>query len=142
MGWRAPEHVMSCRKGGWWDMARIGAGPPPIETSEGWLLLYHGVKQTVTGSIYRVGAALLDLEHPQSVLKRSSDWLMSPEAPYERIGDVSNTVFPCGAIVEGDTLRLYYGGADTCVCTATASIREILDSLDPVDPLANVSDTI
>ncbi len=128
--WRAPEAVMSCRPGGWWDSARIGMGPPPIETEAGWLVLYHGVKQTVSGAIYRVGAALLDLERPNVVLRRTAHWLMSPEAAYERVGDVTNVVFPCGATVtpKGE-LRLYYGAADTTVCVATSTVAALLDVL-------------
>ena len=133
VSWRAPEPVMRCRSGAWWDASRIGIGPPPIETAEGWLLLYHGVKVTVAGSIYRVGAALLDLDHPQVVLKRSNSWLMSPEAPYERVGDVPNVVFPCGIIADpGGVLRMYYGAADTSICMATTTVDEVMAMLDPV----------
>ena len=124
---------MRCRSGALWDASRIGIGPPPIETAEGWLLLYHGVKGTVAGSIYRVGAALLDLDHPQVVLKRSNSWLMSPEAPYERVGDVPNVVFPCGIIADpGGVLRMYYGAADTSLCLATTTVDEVMAMLDPV----------
>jgi predicted GH43/DUF377 family glycosyl hydrolase len=127
--WRSPDRLMTCRPGGWWDHARIGIGPPPIETAEGWLLLYHGVRMTVAGGLYRVGAVLLDLEDPLQVRARTDDWLMSPVAPYERIGDVPNVVFPCGAVVDGDVLRVYYGAADTSVALATASISELLEVL-------------
>lgn len=128
--WRAPEPVMSCRTGGWWDAARIGVGPPPIETEAGWLIIYHGVKQNVSGPVYRVGAALLDLERPTVVLRRTTQWLMSAEADYERIGDVPNVVFPCGATVMPDGgLRLYYGAADTSVCVATSTVDALLEVL-------------
>ena len=111
--WRAPERVMNAREGAWWDSVRIGIGPPPIETAAGWLLIYHGVRATVAGAVYRVGLALLDLERPNRVIHRSPHWVLSPSAPYERVGDVPNVVFPCGAVVGDDgTLTLYYGAAD------------------------------
>ena len=129
--WRAPEPVLRCRAHGWWDAARIGMGPPPIETPDGWLVIYHGVRTTMSGSLYRVGLALLDLENPVVVRRRSDEWVLSPQAPYERVGDVPNVVFPCGAVVDpgsGD-LRLYYGAADTSVCVATSNVGELLDHL-------------
>jgi predicted GH43/DUF377 family glycosyl hydrolase len=128
VSWRSPEPVMSCRTGGWWDATRIGIGPPPIETEHGWLVIYHGVKTTVSGQIYRVGAALLDLENPSIVVRRTDKWLLSPRAAYELVGDVANVVFPAGAIVtpQGD-LRLYYGAADTSVCVATCRFDELMD---------------
>ncbi len=139
VSWRTPEQVMSCRVGGWWDATRIGVGPPPIETPEGWVIIYHGVKTTAAGPIYRVGAALLDLEHPNVVLHRTAHWLLSPEAESERFGDVPNVVFPCGAtVLPNGELRLYYGAADTSVCVATTSLEMILAVLrnsPPVHPL-------
>lgn len=130
VSWRSPEPVMKCRVGAWWDSVRIGIGPPPIETEEGWLVIYHGVKESVSGPIYRVGAALLDLENPGTVLRRTSHWLMSPEAPYERIGDVPNVVFPTGVTVRpSGELRIYYGAADTSVCVATTNVQTLLDVL-------------
>jgi predicted GH43/DUF377 family glycosyl hydrolase len=130
VSWRSPEQVMACRVGGWWDAARIGIGPPPIETPDGWLVLYHGVKTAVSGPIYRVGAALLDLERPNVVLRRTTQWLLGPEAIYERVGDVPNVVFPCGAVVLADgELRLYYGAADTSVCVATTTVDTLLHVL-------------
>ncbi len=135
VSWRSPEQVMSCRVGGWWDATRIGIGPPPIETPEGWLVIYHGVKTAVSGPIYRVGAALLDLERPNVVLRRTRSWLLGPEAPYERIGDVPNVVFPCGAVVlDNGEIRLYYGAADTSVCVATSTVATILDVLRDSPP--------
>jgi predicted GH43/DUF377 family glycosyl hydrolase len=127
--WSAPERVMQPRRGAWWDAARIGIGPPPLETEHGWLVLYHGVKETVAGNIYRVGAALTALDEPTRLLRRLPHWLLTPDAPYERVGDVPNTVFPCGLVADGDELRLYYGGADTSICVATASLQELLTSL-------------
>ena len=95
--WSAPEQVLRPREGAWWDASRIGIGPPPIETEHGWLLIYHGVKEMVGGAVYRVGLALLDRDEPTHVLHRLPEWILGPDAPYERTGDVPNTVFPCGA---------------------------------------------
>jgi predicted GH43/DUF377 family glycosyl hydrolase len=133
--WSDPEPVMSGRSGGWWDTARIGMGPTPLETPEGWLVVYHGVRQTVAGSLYRAGLALLDLDDPSKVLHRSDEWVLSPTEPYELLGDVPNVVFPCGLVHDADTdlLRLYYGAADTCVALATASLPEVLGHLRGVD---------
>ena len=97
ISWRDPQPVLLRRSGGWWDAARVGIAPPPIETSEGWLQIYHGVRNTVSGAIYRVGAALLDLDEPWVVRRRTDRWLLSPSDPWERIGDVGNVVFPCGS---------------------------------------------
>ena len=127
--WSGPRVVLRPRPGIWWDHVRIGAGPPPIETPEGWLLIYHGVRTTVAGDIYRVGMALLDLENPARIIRRAPGWILGPRAPYERIGDVPNVVFPCGYVLDGDTLRLYYGAADTCVAVAEARLSELLDWL-------------
>jgi beta-1,2-mannobiose phosphorylase / 1,2-beta-oligomannan phosphorylase len=126
--WSAPEGVMAPRTGAWWDALRIGIGPPLLRTEHGWLLVYHGVKETVGGAIYRVGLALLDLEEPTKVLRRTDEWVLAPCETYERQGDVPNAIFPCGLIhdeARGD-LRLYYGAADTCICLATASFDETL----------------
>ena len=126
--WSSPEPVLAARPGGWWDSARVGIGPPPLETPEGWLMIYHGVRQTVAGALYRVGLALLDLDNPSKVLKRCSEWVLGPTESYELMGDVPGVVFPCGLIhdAETDELRLYYGAADTCVAMATASLTEVL----------------
>jgi len=126
--WSAPEAVMAPRAGAWWDALRIGIGPPLIRTEHGWLLVYHGVKETVSGSIYRVGLALLDLDEPTRVLRRTDEWVLAPATEYERQGDVPNAIFPCGLIHDekNGELRLYYGAADTCVCLATASFDETL----------------
>jgi predicted GH43/DUF377 family glycosyl hydrolase len=127
--WGDHQVVLTARRGGWWDANKIGLSPPPLETSEGWLILYHGVRETVSGSIYRLGLALLDREDPTRVLRRSDQWVFGPEEPYERSGDVDNVVFPCGWILQGDKLLLYYGGADTGVAVAVASLSAVLDFL-------------
>jgi len=127
--WGDHQVVLTARSGGWWDANKIGLSTPPLETSEGWLILYHGVKETVSGSIYRLGLALLDREDPSRALKRTDQWIFGPEESYERSGDVGNVVFPCGWILKGDELRVYYGGADSCVAIAIARLSDILDFL-------------
>ncbi len=124
--WGDHQVVLPARRGGWWDANKIGLAPPPLHTPEGWLILYHGVRQTVTGSIYRLGLALLDLDDPTRVLRRSDRWILGPEASYEREGDVGGVVFPCGWIAQGDEIKLYYGGADTCVALATGNLSDLL----------------
>lgn len=126
--WTSPEPVFDAREGGWWDSARIGMGPPPLETPEGWLVLYHGVRQTVAGALYRVGLVLLDLDEPSKVIRRSEEWVMSPSESYELSGDVPGVVFPCGLVhdVGSDELRVYYGAADTCIGVATATLADVL----------------
>jgi predicted GH43/DUF377 family glycosyl hydrolase len=134
--WSTPELVMSRRPGGWWDSARIGMGAPPLETDEGWLVVYHGVRQTVAGGLYRAGLALLDLDHPANVLRRAEEWVLGPQAQFEVTGDVPNVVFPCGLVrdPETDTLSLYYGAADTRIGLATANCSEVLDYLRECPP--------
>lgn len=129
--WGNHRMILPAREGAWWDAAKIGLGPPPIETKEGWLLIYHGVRVTPSGCIYRLGLALFDLETPDRCVRRGERWVFAPEALYEREGDVNNVVFPCGFTVTGagDTLNMYYGAADTCIALATASIGDILDWL-------------
>ncbi len=126
--WGDHAVLLAARDGGWWDAHKIGLCAPPLLTSEGWLLLYHGVRVTAAGSIYRLGLALLDAERPEHVLARSSEWILGPDADYERSGDVSQVVFSCGWLLleDGDTLRIYYGAADTSVCVATASLSALL----------------
>ncbi|MGD0654313.1 MAG: glycosidase [Thermoguttaceae bacterium] len=130
--WGAHKPVILARRGSWWDSGRIGLSAPPIETPVGWLLIYHGVKETVSGKLYRVGLALLDRERPEVCLRRGDAWVFGPATDYERSGDVGNVVFPCGSILEsdGDTLHLYYGAADTCIALATGSVKQMLKWLD------------
>ena len=131
VSWSAPEQMLQPRSGAWWDSLRIGLGPPPLRTEHGWLLVYHGVKETVAGEIYRVGLALIDLDEPTHVLRRLPDWILAPLAPYERTGDVPNVVFPCGLLhdpADGD-VRLYYGAADSSICVATARFDDLLDAV-------------
>lgn len=128
--WSPPELVLRPRAGAWWDSLRVGIGPPPIRTERGWLLIYHGVKETVAGTLYRVGLALLDGDEPTRVIGRAEEWVLSPSEPYERQGDVPNTVFPCGAVVDAGEVRLYYGAADSTICLATARLDDLLDAVE------------
>ena len=123
--------LLEARSGAYWDAGKIGLSPPPIETPEGWLILYHGVRQTPAGAIYRGGLALLDLDDPCRVISRGDEWVFGPEEPYELMGDVPNVVFPCGFVRDesGDTVRIYYGAADTCIAVATAKVSELVDWL-------------
>lgn len=130
--WGEHQILLNARNGGWWDADKIGLSAQPLETSDGWLILYHGVKHTAAGAIYRLGLALLALENPSKVLKRSNEWIFGPEEPYEKFGDVNDVVFPCGWILdEADgTVRMYYGGADSCICLATANLCELLEYMN------------
>ena len=112
-----------------WQCMKIGAGPIPIETSEGWLLLYHGVLRSCNGYVYSFGSALLDLDRPWEVLARSGPYLLSPQTPYECMGDVPNVAFPCAALTDAATGRMavYYGCADTVTGLAFGYIPEIID---------------
>ncbi len=129
--WGSHKLMLEARDGGWWDARKIGLSPPPIETSEGWLVIYHGVRQPCSGCIYRLGLALFDLEAPERCLLRGDQWVFGPEEPYELLGDVGNVVFPCGYTIgpDGDTINLYYGAADTSMALATGSIKSLLDWL-------------
>lgn len=130
--WGNHKVMLQARRGGWWDANKIGLCSPPIETAKGWLVIYHGVRQTASGSIYRLGLALFDLDKPDICLQRGDSWMFGPEADYERTGDVRDVVFPCGQTIgtDGDTIHLYYGAADSCMALATGSIRALLAWLD------------
>lgn len=112
-----------------WDSRKVGAGPPPIRTKGGWLLIYHAVDDR-HDSEYKVGAMLLDLEEPRKVLHRSPTPILEPEAPAENEGHKAGVVYPCGAVVIGDDLIVYYGGADKFVCAATYRLPEFLAELE------------
>jgi predicted GH43/DUF377 family glycosyl hydrolase len=129
--WGSHRLILEARRGAWWDANKIGLSPPPIETPDGWLVLYHGVRHTAGGALYRLGLALFDLHTPEHCLRRGESWIFGPEEPYERFGDVENVVFPCGYTIrpDGDTIYLYYGGADTCMALATGSVTQLLDWL-------------
>ena len=129
--WGSHKLMLEARRGAWWDANKIGLSPPPIETPEGWLVIYHGVRMTAAGAIYRLGLALFDLNTPERLIMRGEDWVFGPEEPYEMHGDVGNVVFPCGYTIlpDGDTLHLYYGGADSCIALATGSISGLMEWL-------------
>jgi len=128
INWGDSEVVFTPRAR-YWDSYRIGASAPPIRTDRGWLEIYHGVKMTSAGPIYRIGTVMLDISNPSKVLGRCLAPLLSPREEYERIGDVNNVVFACGAVVEPDgEVKVYYGAADTAICVATAHIDEIVES--------------
>jgi predicted GH43/DUF377 family glycosyl hydrolase len=130
--WGRHKLMLEARRGAWWDANKIGLSPPPILTAKGWLVIYHGVRQTAAGAIYRLGLALFDLMNPEVCLKRGDEWIFGPEETYERRGDVDNVVFPCGTTIapDGDTVRLYYGAADTSIAMATGSIQAMLLALE------------
>jgi len=125
--WGKSEILMSPRPR-FWDSYRIGASVPPIKTKYGWLEIYHGVRMTSSGPIYRIGTVMLDLEDPTKITNRCEESILSPRENYERIGDVGNVVFACGAILEDDgELKVYYGGADTHLCVATINFKELVN---------------
>ncbi len=130
--WGGHKLMLAARKGAWWDANKVGLSPPLIETSRGWLMIYHGVRHNAAGCLYRLGLALFDLEHPDRCISRGDSWIFGPEEVYERIGDVGNVAFPCGYTIgqDGDALRIYYGAADTSVALATSSISRLLGWLD------------
>jgi beta-1,4-mannooligosaccharide/beta-1,4-mannosyl-N-acetylglucosamine phosphorylase len=125
--WGSHRHVMSTIKG--WQDTKVGAGPTPIETTEGWLLIYHGVLTSCNGFVYSMGAALLDIERPWKVLYRTEPYLLSPQKIYECVGDTPNVVFPCAALCDAPTGRItiYYGAADTVTCLAFTQVDELID---------------
>jgi beta-1,4-mannooligosaccharide/beta-1,4-mannosyl-N-acetylglucosamine phosphorylase len=124
--WGRHRLVMRTRSG--WESTKIGAGPVPIETAEGWLLIYHGVLTSCNGFVYSAGVALLDLDEPWKILARARPYVLSPQALYECVGDVPNVVFPCAALADGPTGRiaLYYGCADTVTGLAFAQADELI----------------
>jgi len=126
--WSGTKVLIPSRAGAWWDANKVGLSAPPLETKDGWLVLYHGCRQTAAGSIYRLGLVLLDLEDPGKILHRSDEWIFGPLKDYETEGDVAGAVFPCGWILDESTgvIKMYYGAADSCIALATANINELL----------------
>jgi beta-1,4-mannooligosaccharide/beta-1,4-mannosyl-N-acetylglucosamine phosphorylase len=127
--WGRPWMIIEERGGPWWDGEKVGGGPPPIETEDGWLIIFHGVQQTSHGPIYRVGLALLDLEDPRKVIRRLPRWVFGPKENYESTGLIPGVVFPTGAIVNGDDISLYYGAADTRIALARGKVSTLLAAL-------------
>ena len=125
--WGKHRYVMGTKGG--WQSTKVGAGPIPIETDEGWLLCYHGVLTSCNGFVYSFGACLLDLDQPWKVLYRTEPYLLSPQKLYEQVGDVPNVAFPCAALSDAETGRIaiYYGGADTVICLAFCDVNEVID---------------
>jgi predicted GH43/DUF377 family glycosyl hydrolase len=125
--WGEHQILLHARNGSWWDSNKIGLSAPPIQTKHGWLIIYHGVRKTASGSIYRLGLALLDPKNPLKVLRRSDEWVFGPKTSYEREGDVDDVVFPCGWTVRDGTVYMYYGAADSCIALATAKLKDLID---------------
>ena len=130
--WGTHTLILPARRGAWWDANRVGLSPPLIETPRGWLMIYHGVKRTGAGCLYRMGLALFDLETAQRCLLRGSPWVFGPETQYEREGDVGYVAFSCGHTLDddGDGLNLYYGAADSTIAVAKGRVSELLAWLD------------
>lgn len=126
--WGRHRHVMS-NSSFWWESMKIGAGPAPIETSEGWLLIYHGVTGTCSGYVYSIGGAILDIDDPSKVKYRCENFLLTPEEDYEERGFVPNVCFPCATLQDAQTGRMaiYYGAADSYVALAFAYVDELVD---------------
>jgi len=110
-----------------WEEQKVGIGPPPIRTDAGWLVIYHGVD---SNTVYRAGAALLDLENPFRVIARTPEPILEPEEDFERVGVVPNVVFPEGAVVVKDDLKVFYGGADRICCVASIPMKLLIEALE------------
>ena len=124
--WGASEVVLSPRSG-FWDTSRIGCGPPPIKIDRGWLLLYYGVKDTSSGPLYRIGAAILDMNNPTVILERGNIPILSPREPNERIGDIQNMVYSVGALVDKNgKMEIYYSSANSEVCVAYTTVDRVV----------------
>lgn len=130
--WGTHTLILPARRGAWWDANRVGLSPPLIETPRGWLMIYHGVKRTGAGCLYRMGLALFDLDTAQQCLLRGDQWVFGPETQYEREGDVGYVAFSCGYTLDddGDGVNLYYGAADSSIAVAKGSISGMLAWLD------------
>lgn len=126
--WGRHRFVMGNGGQGWWQGVKIGAGPVPIETTEGWLLFYHGVSTTCNGFVYSIGAAILDIDDPGKVKYRCSDYLLTPEKDYEVAGFVPNVVFPCQNLYDAESgkIAIYYGAADTYTAIAFCQVDEVI----------------
>ena len=126
--WGKHRHVMG-RSSEWWESVKIGGGAAPIETTEGWLLFYHGVTGTCNGLVYSIGGAILDIDNPSKVLYRCENFLLTPEEWYEERGFVPNVCFPCATIHDSESgkIALYYGCADSYVGLAFTKLDEIVD---------------
>ncbi|MCX7015813.1 MAG: glycoside hydrolase family 130 protein [Candidatus Sumerlaeota bacterium] len=121
------RHRLLTRPFARWQSTKIGP-TPPIKTREGWLMLIHGARTTCAGNVYSLGAVLIDLEDPSRIIGRTRSWILTPDEPYELMGRTLNVVFACGCIpdYEQDRLRVYYGGADTCIGLATCKLSDLV----------------
>lgn len=128
--WGEPHSVLEEKQGPAWDGVTVGAGPPPLLTDKGWLLLYHGVKVYGGQRVYRAGAALLERDNPYKIVARSPSAIFKPTEVYEQSGLMSNVVFPSGLVLRGEQLWMYYGAADTCIGLAVANLRDVLNELE------------
>lgn len=126
--WGKHRHVMG-KGSNWWESVKVGGGAAPIETTEGWLLFYHGVSGTCNGLIYSMGAAILDMDNPSIVKYRCKNFLLTPEAWYEERGFVSNVLFPCATLQDADSgkIAIYYGAADSYVAMAFTTLEDVVD---------------
>ena len=126
--WGRHRHVMG-KSSEWWESVKIGGGAAPIETSEGWLLIYHGVSGTCNGYVYSIGGAILDIDNPSIVRYRCENFLLTPETWYEERGFVPNVTFPCATLHDSNTNRMaiYYGAADSYVCLAFTYVDELVE---------------
>jgi beta-1,4-mannooligosaccharide/beta-1,4-mannosyl-N-acetylglucosamine phosphorylase len=128
--WGKHRHVMGTINDGW-QSTKVGAGPVPIETKHGWILIYHGVLTSCNGFVYSMGAALLDLKQPWTVLKRTKNFILAPWELYECVGDVPNVVFPCAALHDDKgRIAVYYGCADTCTGLAFTTVDELMGAME------------
>lgn len=136
--WGRHRRVMAKGGAGWWQATKIGGGAVPIETSEGWLLFYHGVSGTCNGFVYSFGAAILDINNPSKVLYRTRDYILTPEKDYETTGFVPNVAFPCATLHDAETGRIaiYYGAADTYLAVAYCQLEELVDYIKANSELA------
>ncbi len=125
--WLKGEFTIGPRRN-YWDSRKVGVGPPPLKTSEGWLLIYHAVDDRDAGK-YKIGAMLLDLGDPTKVLCRSNQPILEPTERYENEGYKGGVAYPCGAVTMDNELIVYYGGADTVVCSARANLPIFIQQL-------------
>lgn len=135
--WGRHRHVMG-KSDNWWEGLKIGGGAAPIETSEGWLIFYHGVVNTCNGYVYSIGAAVLDINEPSRVLHRCSNYILTPEEWYEERGFVPNVCFPCATLSDSDTGRIaiYYGCADSYVGVAFTTVQDVWDYILKYDSVS------
>ena len=133
--WGKHRHVMSRGYRQWWQSLKIGGGAAPIETSEGWLLFYHGVTGTCNGFVYSMGACILDIDNPSIVKYRSDTFILTPEKWYEERGFVANVVFPCATLNDAETgkIAIYYGAADSYVGLAFTTVDELVSYIKEHD---------